>query len=832
MKRLLPFLLIFVHLLALGQEPFAYTRPPSGRLPTALWTKVQSGKPIFDAPLLTSIVLARGNATGMTFTRASTAYVRDFEGILRTAKAGEVRFQGARRVENLISDPENLTAWTKSAGGVGVTPVVTANQTAPDGTTTAFRVQLDITGGTTAADLSFIRRLVGINTTSAKSVWIKSNTVGLNVLLDAANGSSAIPVTTSWQRLAPSVAIGQTFDVGLRGDASSTKVADLTVWHPQFENVTGQSNTNPSEYVSVGVLSSPYHGAMADGVKYFDTKNGNTVSSNVVIESTGPPILTRTNYLGRAIEFDNAAWVKNTLGVALTPVITADAGIAPDGTATADRIQLSLNGGTASADISGIQNIPTGLTNGPYTNSVWLRSFDGVSSYSVNLTSPSGLGITVTVTGSWQRFVLSDTIVGGVDNYQIRLRGTTGSSNVADLLAWGAQAETGTGTTPLIRSVATRLTVDSLFGYLTEGARTNLALQSQTFDNASWVKTNSTVAADLLVAPDATTTGDVIVENATAGQHQVAQSFTKAASALPYALSVYAKFVTRQWAWLLLSDGTTTDGNVVYFDLLNCVTGNTVVIGAGFTTVSKTATLATDDGWCRINLNATSNTATGLVAVIGAATGNPTDLTGISYSGVASTGAIAVWQGQLEQATFPSSNIVTTTASASRAIDVLDFPSTGNLLETGTAFAEYTFPLLLAAAPSPRVIGLNGATGGAPLYLAPAAAQAAVYDRTASVISATAPTANAITKGATTWNAATTIMRSSTNNGAFNSGAYDGTMLGASPGGLRIGTHDSTASHFGTIRNAKIFSKQLDDSRINLLRAPANDALYRQQLAA
>ena len=45
----------------------------------------------------------------------------------------------------------------------------------------------------------------------------------------------------------------------------------------QLENVTGQSNQIPSEYVSVGVLSAPYHGANVDGVKYFDTLNGNTV---------------------------------------------------------------------------------------------------------------------------------------------------------------------------------------------------------------------------------------------------------------------------------------------------------------------------------------------------------------------------------------------------------------------------------------------------------------------------------------------------------------------------------------------------------------------------
>jgi hypothetical protein len=39
--------------------------------------------------------------------------------------------------------------------------------------------------------------------------------------------------------------------------------------------------------VSRGELSYPYHGAGVDGVKYFPTTNGNTVSSNVVTEAPG-----------------------------------------------------------------------------------------------------------------------------------------------------------------------------------------------------------------------------------------------------------------------------------------------------------------------------------------------------------------------------------------------------------------------------------------------------------------------------------------------------------------------------------------------------------------
>jgi hypothetical protein len=71
---------------------------------------------------------------------------------------------------------------------------------------------------------------------------------------------------------------------------NGTTATSVTVIDPMFENITGQTNTNPSEPISVGVLSAPFHGAGVDGFKYFSTLNGNTVASNVVTEATGAHI--------------------------------------------------------------------------------------------------------------------------------------------------------------------------------------------------------------------------------------------------------------------------------------------------------------------------------------------------------------------------------------------------------------------------------------------------------------------------------------------------------------------------------------------------------------
>jgi len=77
-------------------------------------------------------------------------------------------------------------------------------------------------------------------------------------------------------------------------------------------------------------------------------------------------------------------------------------------------------------------------------------------------------------------------------------------------------------------------------GVLIEGARTNLCLQSQTFDNASWTKTNCTVTADAIAAPDGTMTADKLVSAASTSQQRVHQVVTLSA-ATAYTFSVFAK---------------------------------------------------------------------------------------------------------------------------------------------------------------------------------------------------------------------------------------------------------------------------------------------------
>lgn len=486
--------------------------------------------PDFWAPLTSSAILTRG-VGAPTFTRATTAIVCDWENICRTALAGETRFQGARRVQNLFTNTEDFSHanWTNVSTG---TVTRTGGFTDPNGGATAYRLQ----GGATG--LPWIGQFFGAahaTFTETLSVWLRSNT-GANQTVGFRNSGGAAQVTfnvtPAWQRFAATLANETSFQPTI----TLANNADVLAWHPQCEDVTGQSNQNPGEYVSVGVLASPFHGSMVDGVKCFEFQNGNTVAANVVTAGVGP---------------------------AIAPSV--------------------------------------------------------------------------------------------------------------------------------------------VLGYLAEEARTNLCLQSADF-TTTWIGgANVTVTANQATGPDGTVNADKIAEAATTAQHGVVQAFTKAASALAYTASCYAKQVERTWVYLQLDDGA-GNGARAWFNLAAGVVGTVSGVGAGpFTSLSLSIQSAAN-GFYRCIVTATSNTATALNIGVFPTTGD----TVASSVGVAGSGIYA-WGSQLEQAGFATSYILTTTVAVTRNLDFLVYGSVGNALPiSGTMYAEVTLPTIIT--PQQGIVAVNDNT--------------------------------------------------------------------------------------------------------------------------
>ncbi len=350
----------------------SYTTP-NGCTPANVWFSggtyfARSCLPLlgFSLDLQNSIVpeYARGSATP-TFTRATTAPVTDWEGIVRTALSGEARFRGARRVHNDITHPETPAdaSWGVDNGGTGSIAVKTpAYAAAPDGTQTAVRVQWNRGAGTTASDYS--RATVAgdpfpeYSGTAIHSFWAKSTSGGSVVVAvqytTAYANVQTITINGTWRRYATSAfAVPPTYTLGFgwgAWGANGDQTGDILVWHPQVENITGQSNQAPGEYVSRNVLASPWHGAGVDGIKYFKTLNGNTVSSNVVTEATGA-LITNANssyadakgpfgYLVEGQRTNEVLWNRDLTNVAWTPT-----------DATVAKNQVGIDGAASSASL-------------------------------------------------------------------------------------------------------------------------------------------------------------------------------------------------------------------------------------------------------------------------------------------------------------------------------------------------------------------------------------------------------------------------------------------------------------------------------------------------
>jgi len=248
---------------------------------------------------------------GVSFNRADTdATVKNHEGVIENVLSQEIRFLGARRVRNAIGAPsEDWTdaAWAKS----------NVNATADTLTATAANGNVAIASPYTE-NVGAHRLTVDLQRISG---------TGDIQIGGPVTGWTTVPVTTQNQRFSIVMNI---VGAALPGIQIVTNGDSIRASKIQFEYVENQTDQNPAEYVSVGVLAAvPYHGSYVDGVKCFETFNGNTVDGNgVVTAGSGAGIPTdllngfqvekqTISFVFRNREFDNAYWGKT--GFTVTP---------------------------------------------------------------------------------------------------------------------------------------------------------------------------------------------------------------------------------------------------------------------------------------------------------------------------------------------------------------------------------------------------------------------------------------------------------------------------------------------------------------------------------
>lgn len=193
---------------------------------------------------------------------------------------------------------------------------------------------------------------------------------------------------------------------------------------------------------------------------------------------------------------------------------------------------------------------------------------------------------------------------------------------------------------------------------LLEPQRTNLALQSSSFDNASWVKLGSTITANSTTSPSGVVDADTITRDGTSQFNPLTQAIA-VTTGTTYTLSVYAKKGTNNFIQIFAATALFTSNFFANFDL------NTGVVGLVGTAATSTITNV-GNGWYRC-------TITGAAISTGAANAFSISLVTSSTAprGQSNTltTSVFLWGAQLEAGAYATSFIPTTTASVTRNLD-------------------------------------------------------------------------------------------------------------------------------------------------------------------
>jgi hypothetical protein len=594
----------------------------------------------------------------------------------------------------LSSEKFDNASWSNNTY---VTPNTAAS---PDGTTTADTLAISTAGVWLFQDVTILS-----GATIAFSVFAKEATTSWVVIrmsdppqtsyrdiwFDLSNGSIGTESGTG-SEVATGIGSIKQFDNGfyqisgifttsglttaririatVNADASFTRAGSVYLWGAQLEE-----GSFPTSYI-------PTEGSTVTRAADVASISGSNFGAF------------RTNLLQYSEEFDQASWTKSNSS------ITPNSETAPDGTITAD-----LYSGTSTSGVSQLASLTSGVT---YTISCYVKSAGlGNDSFRLRI-EPTQTSSNFTATSEWQRFSFTATSANTGDRICGILRNS--SSDNVDVYVWGAQLEEGSTATNYIKSdvnfvsrassatyydangVIQTAAVDEArtAAYLPDGngnfvsagpllledAGTNLLLRSEEF-STTWTATSLTFDTNSAVAPDGKTTADKLIETIDSGVHQIAQGTVT--TGVTYVFSVYAKAAERD-RLRLSGFGVEGQGFLTDYDL-SAGTVTSAPPGSSITPVGN--------GWYRCSLVVTATGTAGPIIRLGNENG------AFSYTGDGTSG-IYLWGAQLEESSYATSYILTTSSTATRAADVSTsaattvFESDWYRQDEGSAFVDFT----------------------------------------------------------------------------------------------------------------------------------------------
>lgn len=238
-------------------------------------------------------------------------------------------------------------------------------------------------------------------------------------------------------------------------------------------------------------------------------------------------------------------------------------------------------------------------------------------------------------------------------------------------------------------------------GVLFHEARTNIVLRSEDLSNAAWTKTNSTVSANAIAAPDGATTADKVVEASdTAQAHRVIQgSLTYTAAA--WTFSIFAKAGERTQVTLNCASGADSEKGAKF----NLSTGAVISTDSG---VTSSGIENYGNGWYRCWFTRTMQAdASGTMSAYLRSGGSET------YNGDGASGAY-FWGADAQAGRSTSAYIPTAGSTVTRAAEAATVTLSSVPAWNATEFALYVaFRQAAAGAASlfPTVCGVDDGTG-------------------------------------------------------------------------------------------------------------------------
>jgi len=513
-----------------------------------------------------------GAMDAVTFTRASNGTFVGSNGLL----AGSGSDKGALGL-NLLTFPQDFdnAAWLKN----GVT--VTANTgIAPDDTQTT-----DSLFETAVNQAHSIRQAF---TTGAQSNYALTFSVYVKP-----NGRDwcAVQVTdtgSNYYFAYVNLSTGATGTTGSAGTSSNsvTVTADKNGFYRVVIKTTFTSIASvvrPEVLCASADNVATYVGDVTKGIFIWGAQLelGSTATTYYPTNINAPrfdwastAVTANRNILTYTEQFDNSVWIKNSA------TVTANAISAPDGSLTADLLTATGSGANAQYQIgfpAGIYTISVYAKRG---NSDWFALSNGgffayfnISTGTVG-TVGDGTASVVDVGGGWYRCVWVPATASSNGTLRIRCAVANGntSTTTENAYIWGAQIEAGTSLSsyqaigaqsPTNTPLAAASTCN---GLLIEESRTNRLLwcrsgssgtgqnaftYSQTFNNAAWVATATTLTLGITDPSSGTTAATLLATSANATFYQ-----TQTLNNAPYTVSFYVQRVLGSGPISFTLDGT------------------------------------------------------------------------------------------------------------------------------------------------------------------------------------------------------------------------------------------------------------------------------------